>query len=210
MSEYQVTWPSGFIGWARDHKTLNIAFTGHRPDKLGGYGGINPIFLNSTIRLLDEIGPKRIKWAYNGMAQGYDWEAVKACFQLTIPIIACKPSSRQHTVWPERAQQLYRALLSQLKASGGQVVDIERSILHFPPNETEYWHRKSGLIEVYHKAKSGKHQAAILCELRNQYMVDSADVVIACWNGSPGGTKNCIKYAEKVGVPWVNIIRVSK
>lgn len=31
--------------------------------------------------------------------------------------------------------------------------------------------------------------------LRNKYMVDSSSVVIACYNGSTGGTYNTIKYA---------------
>ena len=28
-------------------------------------------------------------------------------------------------------------------------------------------------------------------------MVDNADKVIAVWDGSKGGTYNCVKYAEK-------------
>ncbi|MFA5401743.1 MAG: hypothetical protein WC359_14930 [Dehalococcoidia bacterium] len=201
-------YPSSFLSWVRDHETLNIAFTGHRPDKLGGYGSIRPVYLNDTLDLLDTIGIERIKWAYDGMAQGYDWEAVKACFQLGISLVACRPSERQHTIWPDRAQQLYRALLNQLKASGGKIVNVEQCILRPTVGESEYWSKKAGLIEVYHNAKSSRHQTAILCELRNQYMVDSADLVIACWDGSSGGTANCVKYAEKAGIPWINIMRV--
>lgn len=36
---------------------------------------------------------------------------------------------------------------------------------------------------------------------RNEWMVDNADVVIAVWDGSRGGTHNCYKYAEKVDKP---------
>ena len=31
---------------------------------------------------------------------------------------------------------------------------------------------------------------------RNEYMVNHSDKVIAVWNGSSGGTKNCIDYAK--------------
>lgn len=31
---------------------------------------------------------------------------------------------------------------------------------------------------------------------RNEYMVDNADEVMALWDGSEGGTANCIEYAE--------------
>lgn len=36
---------------------------------------------------------------------------------------------------------------------------------------------------------------------RNIWMCDNSDMLIACWNGDQnGGTFNCIKYAEKVGM----------
>ena len=40
---------------------------------------------------------------------------------------------------------------------------------------------------------------------RNEYMVDLADRVIAVWDGSKGGTANCVKYAEKVGKEIIRI-----
>jgi len=36
-------------------------------------------------------------------------------------------------------------------------------------------------------------------QLRNQYMVDRCDVLIAVWDGTPGGTGNCVGYAKKQG-----------
>ena len=41
---------------------------------------------------------------------------------------------------------------------------------------------------------------------RNEYMVDLADKVIAVWNGSTGGTYNCVKYAEKCGKEIIRIV----
>jgi uncharacterized phage-like protein YoqJ len=38
-----------------------------------------------------------------------------------------------------------------------------------------------------------------LMQKRNEYMVDLADKVIAVWDGSAGGTGNCVRYAEKRG-----------
>lgn len=37
-------------------------------------------------------------------------------------------------------------------------------------------------------------------QIRNRWMVDHAARVIAVYNGTPGGTKNTIDYAERVGV----------
>lgn len=42
-------------------------------------------------------------------------------------------------------------------------------------------------------------------QVRNKWMVDNCDVVLAIWNGTDGGTANCVKYAESVGKPIVNL-----
>lgn len=34
-------------------------------------------------------------------------------------------------------------------------------------------------------------------QIRNVHMVDNCDLLIACWNGTEGGTMNCVRYAEK-------------
>ena len=40
---------------------------------------------------------------------------------------------------------------------------------------------------------------------RNEWMVDQADGVVAMFNGSQGGTYNCIEYAEETGKPITNL-----
>ena len=45
-----------------------------------------------------------------------------------------------------------------------------------------------------------------LMQKRNEYMVDFADKVIAVWNGSKGGTGNCVRYAEKCGKEIIRIM----
>ena len=39
--------------------------------------------------------------------------------------------------------------------------------------------------------------AASKLQRRNEWMVDNCDALVAYWNGTPGGTKNCIDYAVK-------------
>lgn len=43
-------------------------------------------------------------------------------------------------------------------------------------------------------------------QIRNEWMVDHSARVIAVWNGSPSGTKNTIIYANRKGVPVINIL----
>lgn len=40
---------------------------------------------------------------------------------------------------------------------------------------------------------------------RNEWMVDHADRICALWNGSAGGTANCIRYAHEKGKPVDNL-----
>lgn len=40
-------------------------------------------------------------------------------------------------------------------------------------------------------------------QIRNEWMVDRADRVCAFWNGTPGGTANCLRYAQ--GKPIDNL-----
>ncbi len=41
-------------------------------------------------------------------------------------------------------------------------------------------------------------------QLRNEWMVDNGTDVGALWNGTAGGTGNCVKYAEKHHKPVLN------
>ena len=38
-------------------------------------------------------------------------------------------------------------------------------------------------------------------QIRNEWMVDNCDHLYAYWNSSPGGTANCVRYAEHVAKP---------
>lgn len=42
-------------------------------------------------------------------------------------------------------------------------------------------------------------------QIRNEWMVDHCDVVLALWDGTSGGTGNCIAYADKVKKPIHNV-----
>ena len=44
-----------------------------------------------------------------------------------------------------------------------------------------------------------------LYHARNRLMVDSSSLVIAYLTGRSGGTYRCVKYAEKTGIPVVNL-----
>lgn len=56
--------------------------------------------------------------------------------------------------------------------------------------------------KVIHCANPG--YASWKMQRRNEMMVDQADAVLALWDGSSGGTGNCVAYAELNNVPIIN------
>lgn len=45
---------------------------------------------------------------------------------------------------------------------------------------------------------SSEEYKPYLMQKRNEYMVDKCDILLAIWDGSFGGTKNCVEYAKKL------------
>lgn len=52
-----------------------------------------------------------------------------------------------------------------------------------------------------------EHYYKACFQVRNIYMVDHSQRVIAAYNGSNGGTRNTIMYANRKGVETINIFR---
>lgn len=50
---------------------------------------------------------------------------------------------------------------------------------------------------VYNVSPSENYTGPWLYQKRNEWMVDNADIVFAIWDGTPGGTANCVNYAKK-------------
>lgn len=52
------------------------------------------------------------------------------------------------------------------------------------------------VLTTLHVVCDGGYNSAKM-QIRNEYMVDNCDVLVAVWNGMQGGTMNCVRYAEK-------------
>lgn len=149
-----------------------VAFTGHRPNKLGGYRIPNPIYRWVTFRLRDELEWLKPSHAISGMALGVDQWAAEICIRMKIPFTAALPFAGQQLAWPPSSQNHFFNLLQQ----------ADRTIYVSPPG--------------YEPAKMQR---------RNEWMVDNCDVLIAVWDGTPGGTGNCVAYAASKGKEIIRI-----
>lgn len=147
---------------------MKVAFTGHRPDKIGGYQASEiqdyvRQHIHNILLVFKETDKNLI--VYSGMAQGVDTWAVEECIDQSIPFVAVLPCDGQEKEWPLAARDYYHRLLDKAQR-------IERvNIGPYVP-----W----------------KMQA------RNERLVDVSDFLIAVWDGSSGGTYNCLEYAKSV------------
>src|SRR5574343_274271 len=145
---------------------ITVAFTGHRPDKCGGFKVPNPLqqYISKELRrVLLEINPTQ---AISGMALGVDQYAAEVCIELKIPFIAAVPCEGQEKIWPEPSRIKYNQILA-----------------------------KAEKVELV----SPGGYAAWKMQIRNKWMVDHCDVLIGVFDGTSGGTANCISYAKSIG-----------
>ena len=143
-----------------------VAFTGHRPNKLGGYKIPNPTYIKvcqEIDKALKELKPEKV---ITGMALGIDQWAASVAHKLDIPYLAAIPFEGQEKAWPEESQKIFRLL------------------------------RKLAAEEVI--VSPGGYTANKM-QVRNEWMVDHCDKLIAVWDGTEGGTGNCVKYAKSIG-----------
>lgn len=147
-----------------------IAGTGHRPDKLGGYGEITAKkALDVASQYLEQNKPDVV---ISGMALGWDQALAVAAIMQKIEIWAYIPFMGQEAVWPPKAKELYAWIHDHC------------NYVHFVCDPG---------------------YAAWKMQKRNELMVDHADRVVALWNGTSGGTANCIAYAQKKHKPIINL-----
>ena len=149
---------------------FRVMVTGHRPNKLGGYGA-SPTQQRVRAWLREQLNTYRARRydliAISGMALGVDqwfaWEANG----LGIPFDAYVPCDGQDSLWPTTSRTSYRELLWRART----VVQVSPG--PFTPEKMQR---------------------------RNEAMVQAAHAHLAVWNGSRGGTMNCIKYMRSIGV----------
>ena len=76
--------------------------------------------------------------------------------------------------------------------------------LRWPPSSQEKYNRLLCLCASITVVFPGGY-CAYAMQMRNEWMVDRANRIAAMWDGSPGGTCNCVRYAHKRSVPIDNL-----
>ena len=159
---------------------IRIAATLHRCNKLWGYNYNDPdyrilknIFKSHIINAINNTEDRTVE-CISGMALGTDTIFALAALEASllgynVNLVAAIPFEGQELRWPENSIKLYNHILKHA----------------------------SEIVYVCDKGyKPYKMQK------RNEYMVNlltsDNDFLIAVWDGTPGGTANCIGYAKKL------------
>jgi uncharacterized phage-like protein YoqJ len=160
--------------------TYKVAFTGHRPPKLGGYGHTpTKTWLQNVIsdQLRGLCLEKEGLEVMSGCAQGTDqiaafeaWLLRREGMNIRLTMVMPYPSFGDN--WPWQAWKHLEWLLEQ--------------------------------ADLVHYVNQGFHEVWKL-DARNKYLVDYSDLLVAVHDGSGGGTDNCIKYAISRGRPYLRI-----
>lgn len=159
---------------------MTVCFTGHRPSKLKGYNTEDNKELLWRIHkvVVDLIENREVDTFINGLALGIDLWSAKIVIKL-------------------KEKYPHIKLISAIPCR----------------NHPSKWNEESQRLwqEVCDNSDevilvTDEDYKPYLMQVRNEWMVRSSDIVVAVWDGSNGGTDNCVKFAEKQNKEIIRII----
>jgi len=152
-------------------RPFRLGITGHRPYKLSGYDDISNLSAPLKLKMELFFKEKSVTTLVSGMAQGVDQWAVEVALNLGIKVKALIPCINQEKLWPFLSQARYYNLLTMIEEHKGSVIYV---------SQEEY-------------QKGCMHR-------RNLGIVNSSDELLAIWDGTKGGTQDCVRIASREGV----------
>ncbi len=94
--------------------------------------------------------------------------------------------------------QLLAAYARMLSIPWTAAIPFPGQHLRWPQRQQDAYHRlleSASDIEIV----SSSYEGPWVLQRRNEWMVDRCGLLVACWDGSSGGTANCLEYAGRVG-----------
>lgn len=162
------------IGVARAAGGVVLGWSGHRPEKLGGYGERVRLRLRDLARAVIEREEPAL--VVSGMALGLDQAAATAAIELGVPVLAMVPFVGQEGRWPLEARERYAGLIARAAAVH---VSVSRARLREVGAGRALFARNADMVRVVREA--GGSFAVV-------------------WDGSSGGTAGTVLRAVEAGV----------
>lgn len=154
-------------------------FTGHRPNKLNGYEPSQNKELLWTIHecVINLIEKENIDTFINGVALGVDqWSA-----KIVLKLKEKYPHIKLISAVPCKNQ--HKKWKAASRKEWQYIIDNSDQVIYV--TEEEY---NSKCMQE-----------------RNEWMVLNSEIVIAVWNGTSGGTGNCVKFAQQKNKRIINL-----
>ena len=148
-----------------------IAVTGHRPDRLWGYNLSHSKYKELSSLMYNFLEKNNAIYCISGMALGVD-----TVFAIT--------SIKYRNNNPSKNIIVECAIPCRNHTSKWQQEDKLRYL------------RMIEEADIITKVSNESYQPWLM-QKRNEYMVDKCELLLGIWNGSKGGTGNCINYAKK-------------
>lgn len=148
-----------------------VCFTGHRPNKLNGYDPRDNKELLYKLRdvIVFHIEKRGVTDFISGMALGIDiWSA-----KIVLKLKEAYPDIRLICAVP-----------------------CDKQWSKWNEKSRREWEKIISKADKVHYVSKEPYTAWCM-QKRNEWMVDNSDFVISVWDGTSGGTANCVKYAEK-------------
>jgi uncharacterized phage-like protein YoqJ len=160
-----------------EETTFHIALTGHRPNKLAGYDLTHPFYtaLRAWLVAIIECGLARYQHLtlHSGMALGAD------------------------TVWAE-------VIVAMRDQHPGRIAFVAELPVMFQPSRWPNVHdrkRWQRLVDAADHVNVYAETYSVAClHDRNRGMIRPADLLLAVWDGTPGGTAGGVRIAQEQGI----------
>lgn len=147
---------------------MNLGFTGHRPNRLGGYDeqAKQCLYKFASRQLLKFDADHTV---FQGCALGWDMAVAVAAIEQGHRVVSCIPFLGFNARWPVSS-----------------VLELD-TILN----------KSHEVIIVVSDQQWAKEHPALALNQRNEYMVDHTQMLCALACGAPSGTQNCVDYAYR-------------
>lgn len=154
---------------------ITIAGTGHRPDKLGGY--------------TKDVGARLENFLTDYLRGIIMQEDVQ------LSIISGMALGFDQAL-ARAAVNLGISLTAAIPFRGQENKWSSEAVIYYN------WLLDKAAVKIY---VSDPGYAPYKMQVRNEWMVDNCDGILALWDGSQGGTGNCVNYAKARNKPVVNL-----
>lgn len=183
---------------------IKVCFTGHRPNKLGGYDWNTPKN-QAIIKKLKEIIVSTLIEGWNSISYTEPYKAVTFYFGGALGVDQMAFNICKEIESENEGEYNFVLAMPFLKQDNNWFKQKDKDELQYEKDEAN----KVVLVDTLDKYKiigyiEGEYYPAKM-QKRNEYMVDNSDIVIAVWDGTKGGTYNCVNYAQKLGRKIIQI-----